>query len=53
MAEPAIVTCVIPGHHRTGSEVVAEELWVRDELLSFEYSGKCGYVSTFEYSSST
>jgi hypothetical protein len=50
-AEPATVTCVIPGHHRTGSEVIAEELFVREERLGFEFSGKCGYVSTFEYSS--
>jgi hypothetical protein len=50
-AEQATVTCVIPGHHRTGIEVVAEELAVREEQLDFEFSGKCGYVSTFEYSS--
>ena len=50
VAEPSTVTCVIPGHHRTGTEVVAQELSVREELLDFEFSGKCGYVSTFEYS---
>ena len=50
VAEPSTVTCVIPGHHRTGMEVVAEELSVREDMLGFEFSGKCGYVSTFEYS---
>jgi len=50
VAESSTVTCVIPGHHRTGTEVVAEELSVREDLLGFEFSGKCGYVSTFEYS---
>jgi hypothetical protein len=45
------VTCVIPGHHRTGREVVAEELDVRNEHFDFAYSGRCGYETTFEYSS--
>jgi hypothetical protein len=45
------VTCVIPGHHRSGTEVYAETLAVDDEPLSFEFSGVCGYESNFEYSS--
>jgi hypothetical protein len=45
------VTCVIPGHHRSGREIVAELLTVQDGPLEFELSGKCGYESTFEYSS--
>jgi hypothetical protein len=45
------VTCVIPGHHRSGREVVAELLRVEDGPLEFELSGRCGYESTFEYSS--
>jgi hypothetical protein len=46
------VTCVIPGHHRSGTELYAETLQVREQPpLSFELSGKCGYESTFEYSS--
>ena len=44
------VTCVIPGHERTGEELVADELVVEDGELSFEYRGVCGYGSTFEYS---
>lgn len=43
------VTCVIPGHHQTGEEVVADELRVEGEL-SFEYAGVCGYASVFDYS---
>jgi len=47
------VTCVIPGHHRTGREVYAEVLRAEsDDPLSFEFHGNCGYESTFEYSSS-
>jgi hypothetical protein len=46
------VTCVIPGHHRSGTELYAERLEVREEPpLSFELSGKCAYESSFEYSS--
>ena len=44
------VTCVIPGHERTGEELVADELLVKDGPLAFEYSGVCGYGSTFDYS---
>jgi hypothetical protein len=43
------VTCVIPGHDRTGEELVADELVVEDGVLSFSFRGKCGYGSTFDY----
>jgi hypothetical protein len=45
------VTCVIPGHERSGHEVIAEELRVDDDELSFEFSGVCGYSADFEYGS--
>jgi hypothetical protein len=45
------VTCVIPGHHRTGTELYAEVLAVEEGPLSFEVRGKCAYESTFAYSS--
>jgi hypothetical protein len=45
------VTCVIPGHHRTGREVITELLEVSSGELEFELRGVCGYESTFEYSS--
>jgi hypothetical protein len=51
LADQETVTCVIPGHHRSGREVVADLLSVRDGPLEFELSGKCGYEATFEYSS--
>jgi hypothetical protein len=47
------VTCVIPGHHRSGTEHLGQLLRVSDDLLSFELSGRCAYQSTFEYSSET
>jgi hypothetical protein len=48
---PETVTCVIPGHDRSGREVIAEMLYVEDAPLDFELFGMCGYESTFEYSS--
>jgi hypothetical protein len=45
------VTCVIPGHDRTGREIVAESLRVSDEPLEFSFRGNCGYESDFEYRS--
>ena len=43
------VSCVIPGHQRAGEELVANELVVEDDPLSFSYRGVCGYGSTFDY----
>ena len=43
------VTCVIPGHERTGREVIAESLDVSDEALEFSFRGNCGYESDFDY----
>jgi hypothetical protein len=53
LVDQETVTCVIPGHDRSGREVVAELLSVQDGPLEFELSGKCGYEATFEYSSAT
>jgi hypothetical protein len=51
VADSAAVTCVIPGHHQQGREVIADRLAVGDGALDFELSGKCGYESGFAYSS--
>jgi hypothetical protein len=48
-AGPETVTCVIPGHERSGEELVADELVVEDDQLAFSYRGVCGYGSTFDY----
>ncbi len=48
-AGPETVTCVIPGHERTGEELIADELAVNDGPLRFEYRGNCGYASRFDY----
>jgi hypothetical protein len=51
VADQEPVTCVIPGHHRSGHELHAEMLTVDAEPLAFQFEGKCGYWSTFSYSS--
>ena len=43
------VTCVIPGHERSGREIVAESLRVSDDALDFSFRGNCGYESDFDY----
>ena len=45
------VTCAIPGHDRSGSEIVCDEMRVEDAPLCFEMSARCGYESTFAYTS--
>jgi hypothetical protein len=47
---PETVTCVIPGHQRSGEELIADELHVHDGALDFEFHGNCGYSSRFDYS---
>jgi hypothetical protein len=44
------VTCIIPGHHREGTEVVTDLLRASAGSLAFELEGVCGYQSTFAYS---
>ena len=53
VASGETVTCVIPGHERTGREIVAESLRVGDPALEFAFRGNCGYESDFEYQGST
>jgi hypothetical protein len=47
--EAKTVTCVIPGHDRSGEELVADELRVDDGALAFSYRGVCGYGCDFDY----
>src|SRR6266545_259656 len=50
VAEQEPVTCVIPGHDRSGVELRADLLRVEEGPLSFEVTGRCAYRSTFSYS---
>jgi hypothetical protein len=49
--EDAAVTCVIPGHHRSGRELHADLIAVEEAALDFQFEAVCGYESTFAYSS--
>ena len=46
-AEP--VACGIPGLDRPGTEVVAGRLRVAADPLSWEWSDRCGFATTFRY----
>ncbi len=43
------VTCVIPGHERSGRELFAELLEVSAEGFEFSFAGNCAYESDFDY----
>jgi len=45
------VSCVIPGHERSGAERHADELRIEEGELSFAVHGRCAYESTFAYGS--
>jgi hypothetical protein len=52
VADQEPVTCIIPGHHRQGRELITEALVATAGApLEFSVSGRCAYESTFEYSS--
>ena len=45
------VTCVIPGHHRSGHEVLVDEQRSSAAPIEYAFSGRCGYESSFQYAS--
>lgn len=47
------VACGIPGLDRPGEEVVAEQFAVHDDPLSWELRGRCGFATSFAYSSAS
>jgi hypothetical protein len=47
------VTCGIPGHDQSGNEVIADSLRVDDAPLHFDFRGRCGYESRFDYNSAS
>ena len=44
-----VVSCGIPGHDHPGHELVHDTLRVEDGPLSFEFHGRCGFASVFDY----
>ena len=51
VADLETVTCIIPGHHRQGRELITDSIDVDAGELAFSVSGRCAYESTFDYSS--
>ena len=47
---PEQVTCLIPGHHRHGHELITD-LRSSVDTLEFSLRGRCGYEAGFAYSS--
>jgi hypothetical protein len=51
VADQEPVTCVIPGHHRSGLEVYVDELRSSAPPIEYAFAGRCGYEASFAYSS--
>jgi hypothetical protein len=47
----AVVRCGIPGYEEPGRELVADELVVHDDPLSWELTENCAFASRFAYAS--
>jgi hypothetical protein len=45
------VSCGIPGHDRPGQEIIAEAFQVDDSALHWSIGGRCGFATSFAYSS--
>lgn len=44
------VSCIVPGHDRPGTELVADEVVVHDPPFDFELRGTCAFRRDFDYS---
>lgn len=45
------ISCGIPGHDRPGREIVGAEFRLDDAPFRWEFDGRCGFATDFEYSS--
>jgi hypothetical protein len=45
------VSCGIPGHDHPGEELQTELMQVEDDPLRWEFHGRCGFASDFDYAS--
>ena len=51
VASEGSVSCGIPGHDKPGQEIIAENFQVDDGSLHWSVSGRCGFATSFAYSS--
>jgi hypothetical protein len=45
------IACGIPGQDRPGEEVIADRFEVADDPLDWQFAGRCGFSTTFDYRS--
>lgn len=45
------ITCGIPGHDRPGQEIIAGRVRVADAPFDFDWEGRCGFATDFDYRS--
>jgi Protein of unknown function (DUF1326) len=45
----ASVSCIVPGHDRPGTELVNDEVLVKDRPFDFELHGTCAFARDFDY----
>jgi len=43
------ISCIVPGHDRPGTELINDEVVVRDSPFEFELHGTCAFTRDFEY----
>jgi hypothetical protein len=51
VSSDAPMSCGISGHDRPGQEIIAEGFQVDDGSLHWSVSGRCGFATSFAYSS--
>jgi hypothetical protein len=49
-ATASTVSCIVPGHDRPGTELINDEVVVRDPPFDFELRGTCAFTREFDYS---
>jgi len=45
----ASVSCIVPGHDRPGTELVNDEVLVKEPPFDFELHGTCAFTRDFDY----
>lgn len=48
-ATDSAVSCIVPGHDRPGTELINDEVVVKDEPFEFELRGTCAFTRDFDY----
>jgi hypothetical protein len=46
------VSCIVPGHHVAGTELLADRLLVDEDEFAWDLTGNCAFLADFDYRSS-